>query len=152
MFNFRGVGRSQGSFGGGIAEQEDTKAAITWLEAQPEVNIDNIGLLGYSFGASVVVPVACVESRVKAFALVSPALEPAHFEHLRACDRPKLVISGKSDTLVTVESVELAFNKAEDPKQLEMIDGADHFWWGHEKAMADSVSTFFTNWLLNEAV
>jgi dipeptidyl aminopeptidase/acylaminoacyl peptidase len=51
MFNFRGVGRSQGNFGGGIDEQDDVAAALNWLMAQREVDTVRIGLAGYSFGA-----------------------------------------------------------------------------------------------------
>lgn len=36
MFNFRGVGGSEGGYGGGVAEQEDVKAAIKWLISQSE--------------------------------------------------------------------------------------------------------------------
>ena len=42
MFNFRGVGRSEGSFGDGIDEQEDVIAAIDWLVSQTEIDADDI--------------------------------------------------------------------------------------------------------------
>src|SRR4030042_345778 len=44
MFNFRSVGRSQGSFDNGTGEQEDVKAAIDWLISQPEVDAGRIGV------------------------------------------------------------------------------------------------------------
>jgi hypothetical protein len=34
-FNFRGVGNSQGSYGDGIGEKEDVKAAIAYLAVLP---------------------------------------------------------------------------------------------------------------------
>ena len=71
MFNFRGVGGSQGSYGDGIAEQEDVAAAISWLVSQPAVDSNRVGLLGYSFGAAVALSVACVDARVRAVALIS---------------------------------------------------------------------------------
>ena len=47
-FNFRGVGNSQGSYGDGVGEQEDVRAAISYLAGLSTLKID---LAGYSFGA-----------------------------------------------------------------------------------------------------
>ena len=70
MFNFRGVGSSQGKYGDGIAEQEDVAAAISWVISQSEADSNKVGLSGYSFGAAVALPVACTDERVKAVALI----------------------------------------------------------------------------------
>ena len=77
-FNFRGVGRSQGRYDGGIGEIGDAAAALDWMQA---VNPNHGGLwiAGYSFGAfigmhSTVLDGAVVESQamVAAGALVTP--------------------------------------------------------------------------------
>jgi len=49
-FNFRGVGRSQGRYDGGIGEISDAAAALDWMQA---VNPGHGGIwiAGYSFGA-----------------------------------------------------------------------------------------------------
>lgn len=143
MFNFRGVGSSEGSYGGGIAEQEDVKAAISWLVAQPEVDGDRVGLLGYSFGAAVVLPVSCVEQQVRAVALISPPLEPSQMSLLKDCAKPKLIICGTDDFVVPPSQVELLKRQVAEPERFEVISGADHFWWGHEVEMADKVAGFF---------
>ena len=143
MFNFRGVGRSQGSFAGGIGEMDDVKAAITWLVSQPEMDSGQIGLAGYSFGASVALPVTCEEAQVAGVALISLAFEETHVEQLKVCTKPKLIISGRRDDLVTPDRVEYMQRVAADPVQFSLIEGADHFWWGHEQAMADRVVKFF---------
>ena len=46
-FNFRGVGNSRGSFGGGAGEQEDLKAAITFAQDHPGVDPARIGVCGF---------------------------------------------------------------------------------------------------------
>jgi hypothetical protein len=143
MFNFRGVGRSDGSYGGGVAEQEDIKAAISWLISQPEVNGDRVGLLGYSFGAAVALSVACVDERVKAVALISPPLEPSQMSLLKDCIKPKLIICGTDDFVVSPSQAEMIKKEMAEPKQIELISGADHFWWGHEVEMAGKVAAFF---------
>lgn len=75
LFNFRGVGRSQGSYGGGTAEQEDIGAAIDWLALGQGVDVGRAGLAGYSFGGGVALPVACADERVRCIALISPYFE-----------------------------------------------------------------------------
>ncbi len=143
MFNFRGVGGSEGDYGGGVAEQEDVVAAISWLVSQSGVDGRRVGLFGYSFGAAVALPVACADERVKAVALVSPPLEPSRIHLLKNCARPKLIICGTDDFFVPLEQVELIKRQAAEPKQVELIPGADHFWWGQEVEMAGKVAAFF---------
>ncbi|HEX75612.1 MAG TPA: alpha/beta fold hydrolase [Dehalococcoidia bacterium] len=143
MFNFRGVGGSGGSFGGGVDEQEDVAAAISWLISQPEVGVDKVGLLGYSFGATVASAVACSDDRVKAVALVSPPLELSQVSQLKDCAKPKLIICGAGDFVVSLQKAELINREAAEPKQFELVSGADHFWWGYEVAMAEKIVAFF---------
>src|SRR5436190_7557502 len=51
-FNFRGVGRSQGKHGEGIAEIDDARAALEWLRAR--YGTIPYALAGFSFGARVI--------------------------------------------------------------------------------------------------
>jgi alpha/beta superfamily hydrolase len=143
MFNFRGVGGSQGSFGGGVAEQEDIAAAINWLVCQPEVDRNKVGLSGYSFGAAVALPVACIDDRVKALALISMPHGMKQIAQLKSCSKPKLLIFGTNDFVVPLEQSQLMNREAAEPKQFELISGADHLWWGYETALAEKVATFF---------
>jgi alpha/beta superfamily hydrolase len=143
MFNFRGVAGSQGSFGGGKTEQEDVAAAISWIIIQPEVDTKRIGLSGYSFGAAVALPVACADDRVRALAVVSMPYEPEQASLLKSCAKAKLIICGSNDMVVPIEQVQLVSRAAAEPKQFELISGADHLWWGYEAVMAEKVVTFF---------
>ena len=52
LFNFRGVGNSQGSFDNGNGEVTDIISAYNYLTTIPNINPDKIGVAGYSFGAS----------------------------------------------------------------------------------------------------
>ena len=97
LFNFRGVGRSQGSHGGGIAEQEDVRAALDWLGPGKGVDAGRLGLAGYSFGAGVAYPVGCRDERVKAIALVSP-----YFESIPGEWRLFVTPEGLTDTLANL--------------------------------------------------
>ncbi len=51
-FNFRGVGKSAGSYSGGHAETADLVAAVDWLRQTNDIK--SMWLAGYSFGANMV--------------------------------------------------------------------------------------------------
>jgi uncharacterized protein len=145
LFNFRGVGESQGSYGEGIGEQEDIKAALDWLEGHISVDKNQLGLAGYSFGAGVALPVGCSDARVKAFALVSPFLQGTQDAALKTCPKPKLIVGGDEDEIIGPDNFVLYGREAAEPRQMEMVKGADHFWLGFEKQMADVVARFFAD-------
>jgi alpha/beta superfamily hydrolase len=142
-FNFRGVGRSEGNFSSGIGEQEDVKAALTFLSTASEVNPDRIGLAGYSFGTMVALPVALRSNKVRAVALVSPILSTSDWEQLKNYVNPKLLLIGSEDYFVSFPEKELRPGQFPEPKQYEVISGADHFWFGYEEEVSDKVSNFF---------
>jgi len=142
-FNFRGVGKSEGVFGEGIAEQEDAKAAIAFVSSTPDINPRRIGLAGYSFGASVTVPVALHDGRVNLLALVSPALADSGWEQLKEYPKAKLLIVGDSDLVIPLPRFQQYIKDIPEPKQWQVISGADHFWQGYEAKVAQKVTQFF---------
>ena len=144
MFNFRGVGKSRGKFGDGINERKDVTDAIDWLVSQPEVDVNRVGLVGYSFGAFVSLPVACDDKRIRAMAFISPSLETPQISQLKDCAKPKFIISGDEDSLVPLAKIELLNRKLTESNQVELIPGADHFWWGYEPTIAQKITTFFS--------
>ncbi|MFC1938303.1 alpha/beta hydrolase [Chloroflexota bacterium] len=142
-FNFRGVGRSGGEYGGGISEREDVKAALALASSTTGIDREMVGLAGYSFGASVALSSAD-NGAVNLLALVSPALSDADWEKLKAYSRPTFLISGEYDSVIPPEQVQQYINKTVDLKQFEVISGADHFWQGYEAELAQKVTEFFS--------
>ena len=142
-FNFRGVGRSSGNYGGGIDEQEDVRAALALVPSTSEIDPKKIGLAGYSFGASVALSVAAENKEVSLLVLVSPALSDSGWEQLEAYSRPIFLISGEYDSVISPEMLQPYISNTPEFKQYEVIPGADHFWLGHEAEVADKVAEFF---------
>jgi len=142
-FNFRGVGGSDGLHGKGVGEQEDVKAAVSFLSSCEEIDPKRIGLAGYSFGAGVVLSVVPQEERVQAVAAISPAL-PSASPPLRGYVKPKFLIVGSEDTFVSRDRFLSLVEELAEPKEYEVIPGADHFWLGYEDEVATSVASFFS--------
>lgn len=141
-FNFRGMGNSQGSFGGGIDEQEDVKAALDYVLSQSIIDDKRVGLAGYSFGGGVALPVAIQNERIKILALISPALEDSGWEQLTEYNNPKYVVFGDNDTVIPLDGFK-RYMKISEPGHYMLISGTDHFWWGYEKELARQVVNFF---------
>lgn len=150
-FNFRGVGRSQGDFAQGIGEQEDVSAALAWLGGQPGVDRGRLGLAGYSFGASVAIPVAGQHEMVKALALISPPLTEGSPDALRRNSKPKLIMAGGRDSFIPVQDIQRLVEELPEPKEFHAFPGADHFWWGYESELADRAVNFFRRFLGTQA-
>lgn len=143
-FNFRGVGGSEGSFDDGIAEQEDVKAALDFVLASPDIDGENIGLAGYSFGARVSLPVALQDEKVCRLALISPPLLPDDgWEKLELYDKPKLFIAGGADDMIPLEQFREYMGDCADTEYYQVIPGVDHFWRGSEEELAGRVTRFF---------
>ena len=144
-FNFRGVGTSEGNFGEGITEQEDIQAALSVISSTPDINPKRIGLAGYSFGASVALPVALQDEQVSLLALVSPALSDSGWAQLKGYVKPKLILSGNQDFVIPPSELEQHIKDIPEPKHCQIIPGADHFWQGHEKELGQKVAQFFVD-------
>jgi len=72
VFDFRGVGKSTGSFGYGVAEQQDVRCVLNFLAARPEVKPDDIFVVGHSLGAGVSLYAVQNDKRIKGLVLWSP--------------------------------------------------------------------------------
>ena len=131
-FNFRGTGLSEGEHSNGIGEVEDVRAALDWLEQEFTLPVV---FAGFSFGAAVGLRAAFADDRVRALiALGLPAVEVEgrvyDFEFLRACNKPKLFVSGSRDQFGPAGKLEALVQTFADPKKLVRIEAGDHFFEG----------------------
>ncbi len=143
-FNFRGVGVSEGSFGHGVGEQDDVKAAIKFLSAEKQVDSRRLAFAGYSAGAVFGLPVAVKDTNVWAFAAISLPLGMMDVEDVKTSPKSKLFVWGSKDDYTTAGEVTEFCESCIEPKQCAIVEGADHFWEGHERAVAKTVSDFLS--------
>lgn len=134
-FNFRGTGLSEGEHDG-RAESDDIRSGLEWLSAEYR---KPIVAAGFSFGSAMGLKAACGDSRVHGFAALGL---PTHAEgrdyeysFLPKCTFPKLFLSGDRDQYAPAHQLRRVVAEAAEPKRLELIPGADHFFVGHLAAM-----------------
>jgi alpha/beta superfamily hydrolase len=137
-FNFRGVGASEGAYDGGRGERDDVAAATEWLRARREVERGRVALAGYSFGAMVACAAASITS-VKALVLISPPV--AGTELTIPAGVPILVVAGDADQFAPVAALRAAIANQSNAR-LEIVAGADHFWWDVSERLFVAVRTF----------
>ena len=63
-FDFRGVGRSRGTYGDGTGEREDVLRAVEFLKSDSTTGV--VFVVGYSFGAMVSLRAAAADARIEA--------------------------------------------------------------------------------------
>ena len=146
-FNFRGVGNSQGEHAKGEKEHQETLMAMDFLGALPDVDDDRIGLGGYSFSTRVICSHKQLYKKPLAIALVAPSLEAITDSPLQSDKTPRMIITGDRDRLANSNGVDEQLNKFDPPAEYHVVAGADHFWVGQEREMAEKVVAFFRHHL-----
>jgi alpha/beta superfamily hydrolase len=134
-FNFRGVGRSTGHYGEGIGEQEDAKAALAWLAAQPGMDADRLFLAGYSFGARVTLAVAATDPYLFGFIAVAPPALYGEWPSMVSSRGPKIFLCGDSDPYAPPEVLMGLVDSLPEPKRLVLFPNTDHFFVGQERML-----------------
>ncbi|MEM8799327.1 MAG: alpha/beta hydrolase [Pseudomonadota bacterium] len=129
-FNFRGVGRSQGSFDSGIGELADSASALDWLQSFNQ-NAPSCWVAGFSFGAWISMQLLMRRPELRGFISVAPPANMYDFSFLAPCPSSGLVIQGNADELVTPDSVAKLVAKLKTQKAITVdqhtIEGAGHF-------------------------
>jgi len=140
-FNFRGVGRSGGTFNHGIGEQRDVEAVIDhFYRLYPEAFL---AVGGFSFGSKVGLLVASRDERVSAVIGTGVTVDVADFSFLCDYEKPKLIIQGTDDQYGSLMSIQDWFRKLPEPKKLALIDGAVHLFDGKLTELKNSIINDF---------
>lgn len=139
-FNFRGVGKSGGSHGEGEAELEDVKAAVSYLLSRQQAQ--TVVVAGYSFGSMVGLQAGATDPRVHKLIGVAFPLGFRDPSFLLNVAKPKLLISGDRDNYSPIPALQNLLGQLPDPKQLVIVKGADHFFWGQEDQIATAAVEF----------
>jgi uncharacterized protein len=138
-FNFRGVGKSQGSFTGGEGERGDFTAALDYMARRyPTLNL---WAAGFSFGSWIALETGAVDDRVTALIGIAPPVlrEGYDFSNVRASTKPKFFVQGESDDICPIQDMWKFYGELPEPKELVVIDGANHLFDGHAGEVGEAL-------------
>jgi alpha/beta superfamily hydrolase len=129
-FNFRGVGRSQGTFDNGIGELSDAASALDWMQQfNPEAHTTWVG--GFSFGAWIGMQLLMRRPEIKGFISIAPPANMYDFTFLAPCPSSGIIVDGENDEVVTGASVQKLVDKLKTQRHITIdhatIPGANHF-------------------------
>jgi len=142
-FNFRGVGMSEGSFDKGEGEKNDFIAALDYLAAKyPGIPL---WAAGFSFGSWVAMEVGASDPRVSVLIGIAPPVATAlpdrsyDFTNTLASEKPKFFVQGEADELCPLEGMWQFYGRLKEPKELVVIDAADHLFEGKTQEVGEAL-------------
>jgi uncharacterized protein len=132
-FNFRGVGKSQGTFDNGIGELSDAASALDWVQ-QIHPEAQTTWVAGVSFGAWIGMQLLMRRPEIKGFISIAPPANMYDFSFLAPCPASGLIAHGERDTVSPPESVVKLVNKLSQQRGITIdyscLENADHYFSG----------------------
>jgi alpha/beta superfamily hydrolase len=142
-FNFRGVGASEGTFDRGEGEQEDFVAALDYMAAKYPGT--KLWAAGFSFGSWVALEVGAADDRVSVLIGIAPPVvtsvsgQDYQFQNTVASEKPKFFVQGEADEVCPLEGMWQFYGQLKEPKELVVIDGADHLFDGKTPEVGEAL-------------
>jgi len=136
-FNFRGSGTSEGEPTDGRGEVEDYRAVLEVAAAQfPGKPIWSVG---YSFGSYVAMGIGAMDPRVTLLFGIGLLVEDYDYDPIAEAGKATFIIHGEADERCALVAVRRFYGTLAEPRELIVIDGADHAFDGHASELADGV-------------
>jgi uncharacterized protein len=149
-FNFRGVGHSTGSYGDGVGELGDVRAALDWLAAEyPELPL---ALGGFSFGSVVGLRAGFADPRVQAFFGMGLPVSGWDLDDLAEAagrdgtrdGRPLLLVQGEEDEFGAGAELEAFAERLGPGVDVVRIAGADHYFHDRFDELKAAIAGWFS--------
>jgi uncharacterized protein len=136
-FNFRGVGRSAGTWDSGRGEMDDYRAAMDFMaDRHPGLEM---WAAGFSFGSYIALTVGAEDDRVCALIGIAPPVDRYEFAPVRQSIKPKFIVHGERDELISLKRVRHFYAQLAEPKELIEIDAANHLFEGYTGEVGDAL-------------
>ena len=136
-FNFRGVGRSSGTWDNGRGEMDDYRAAVDFLSGKyPDLEM---WAAGFSFGSYIAMTSGADDDRICALIGIAPPVNRYEFASVKLSTKPKFIVHGESDELIPLRTVREFYARLQDPKEFVEIDRANHLFDGQASEVGDAL-------------
>ena len=143
-FNFRGAGASDGAFSDGPGEMDDMRAALDFMSRRYAGA--HMWAAGMSFGAWIALTVGVADPRVSTLIGIAPPLDRYDFEPVAQTTKAKFFIQGERDEVCPLKNMREFYARAAEPKELAVIDAADHLFDGKVSEVADAIEELLGDW------
>ena len=144
-FNYRGVGKSEGTHDGGTGELHDAAVALDWMQCR-HIEANGYWVVGFSFGAWLGLQLLMRRPEIDGFVSISPPATLYPFDFISPCPIPGLIIQGTDDTISRESDSYALFQKLHKQKNAQvdyhLINGADHFYNNHIPDLTEKICSF----------
>ena len=164
IFNFRGVGNSEGTFDNGKGEVTDIISAYKYIATLPSINQAKIGIAGYSFGASTTfnlflqIQTNDIDINIESFAFIAcpsnnlqSLLLSNTNSNINFADQilsiKKLFVYGDLDELIEQDLYNTMLRDFCKPSEIIKIDHTDHFFSNEIPQLSNKIGDFFNSTL-----
>jgi uncharacterized protein len=153
-FNFRGVGRSQGRYDGGVGEISDAASALDFLQAV-NPNAQSLWVAGYSFGAYVGMQLLMRRPEMGGFISIAAPASHYDFGFLAPCPCNGLILHGADDELVPEGAVKKLVEKLNGQRGISIdyrvMAGAGHVFTPEQTAQVVDATEDHISSVLNRS-
>ena len=149
-FNYRGIGRSVGTYDNGQGELQDAAYALDWMQSFNQ-NAPFSWVSGYQFGAWIGMQLLMRRPEVAGFISMSLPTNTYDFAFLAPCPASGLVLYGGEDRIVPPDDVDRVCEKIRVQKgeiiSTYCIPDADHFYTDHLDEAIDVIDDYLDDHL-----
>ena len=136
-FNFRGVGRSAGTWDGGRGEKDDYTAALDYFAGRyPDTEL---WAAGFSFGSYIAMTCGAADDRVCTLIGIAPPVDRYDYGSVKQSSKAKFIVHGERDELIPLRAVREFYAQLTEPKELVVIDRATHLFEGQASEVGDAL-------------
>ena len=126
------------NFGSVESAREDFAAALNFMcERHPEIG--RVWTGGMSFGAWIGMTAGARDPRVTALIGIAAPVTKYDFSDVVAASKPTFLIHGERDELVSIKDARRFYAQLAEPKELVVIDAADHLFDGKVTEVGDAI-------------
>ena len=143
--NFRGVGKSEGTFDNGQGELSDAASALDWIERENQ-DYSQCWVSGFSFGSLICMQLIMRRPEVTKFISIAPQPNVYDFTFLAPCPTSGQIVYGEKDELVSKESINELNNRLKNQKGIEVdfseIKNSNHFFSNKEEELKIAINAY----------
>ena len=143
--NFRGVGKSEGTFDNGQGELSDAAAALDWIERENQ-DYSQCWVSGFSFGSLICMQLIMRRPEVTRFIAIAPQPNVYDFTFLAPCPTSGQIVHGEKDELVPVTNIDDLNNRLKSQKGIDVvfskIKNANHFFKSKEEELNKTIDKY----------
>lgn len=146
-FNFRGVGKSEGTYDKGEGELTDTAAVLDWIQSIHQGQRP-LWVAGFSFGALIGMQLLMRRPEIVGFVAICPPANLYDFSFLAPCPVSGMIINGEQDAICPITNVNKLVEKLNSQRGISIdyriIPNCDHSFTNHLNDIKQSVTEYLS--------